>query len=329
MNFLNPEYFALILLLPLAVYFFKGRKSGKLSFLQFSNFGGIRQQADSRQKLLGFFDVIAALCLVTALARPVSLEKVVTPPVEGKDIMVALDVSGSMEALDFQPKNRMEAAKTVVEQFVNARKTDRLGLVFFSKDSFLQVPLTTDYTMYINLLRRIKTGVIEDGTAIGNGLGLAISRLEDSKTKSRLIILLTDGDNNSGNLSPEAAADIAKKYGIKVYTILIGTDKPVPFPAGKDIFGRDAYQNVQMKTNPALLQKIADTTGGRFYKSISTEELKNTFAEIDKLEKSPVPAKKFKLYSEFAPYFIIAGILLLLIARLLAVLFPLYPEVER
>ncbi len=289
----------------------------------------LRRRADGRAGIARFFDVIAVILLGVALARPVSVERVVTPPVEGKDIMIALDISGSMEALDFQPKNRIEAAKGVIEQFVKSRSSDRLGLVFFARESFLQVPLTSDYTMFVNLLRKLETGVIEDGTAIGNGLALAVSRLEQSKAKSRLVILLTDGDNNSGNVSPEAAAKAAKDLGIKVYTILIGTNKPVPFPAGKDIFGRDAYQTVTMKVNPDLLRNIADTTGGKFYSSISTEELRRAFAEIDALEKSPLPAQKYKLYDEFAPYFILAALLSLLVGRLLALLFPLYPEVER
>jgi Ca-activated chloride channel family protein len=176
---------------------------------------------------------------------------------------------------------------------------------------------------------RLRFGVIDDGTAIGNGLGLALSRLEDSKAKSRLVILLTDGDNNSGNVSPETAADIAQKLGIKIYTILIGTDKPVPFPAGKDIFGRDTYQTVPVKINPDLLKRLAETTGGKFYRSISTDELRRAFNDIDKLEKSPVPAQKYKLYDEFAPYFIAVALLLILFGRLFALLFPLYPEVER
>lgn len=288
-----------------------------------------RRNADGRIYLGRFFDVVAIVLLGIALARPVSVEKVITPPVEGKDIMIALDISGSMEALDFQPKNRIEAAKGVIEQFVRSRSSDRLGLVFFARESFLQVPLTSDYTMFVNLLRKLETGVIEDGTAIGNGLALAISRLEQSKAKSRLVILLTDGDNNSGNVSPEAAAKAAKDIGVKVYTVLIGTNKPVPFPAGKDIFGRDTYQTVTMKVNPELLQSIADTTGGKFYRSISTDELRRAFAEIDALEKSPLPAQKYHLYDEFAPYFILAAILCLILGRLGALLFPLYPEVER
>lgn len=329
MELVHPTYLLALLLLPLLWLLFRSRRRGGGGILHFTDFAGMRRAADSRWRICRFFDVLAFVLLVVAFARPVSLDRVITPPVEGKDIVIALDVSGSMEALDFQPKNRIAAAKGVIEQFVRERRSDRLGLVFFAKESFLQVPLTTDYTMFVNLLQRLTTGVIDDGTAIGNGLGLALSRLEDSKAKSRLVILLTDGDNNSGNVSPEATAEIAKKLGIKIYTILIGTNKPVPFPAGKDLFGRDAYQTVTMKVNPDLLKRIADTTGGRAYTSISTDELRRAFTEIDKLEKSPVPAQKYKLYDEFAPYFIALALLLILLGRLFALLFPLYPEVER
>jgi Mg-chelatase subunit ChlD len=295
----------------------------------FTNFHNLRSKANAKYFLPQFFDFLALFILVFALARPVTLEKTVTPPVEGKDIMIALDVSGSMEALDFQPKNRITAAKNVIEAFVKGRKSDRLGLVFFAKESFLQIPLTTDYDIFNELLARVTTGVIEDGTAIGNGLGLALSRLESSKAKSKVIILLTDGDNNSGNISPETAASLAAEQGVKIYSILIGTSGLVPFPAGKDFFGRDTFQKVQMKVNPELLRNISDKSGGKFYQSISTEELEKAFKDIDELEKSPIPARKLKIYNEYAPDFIILAMIFILLARIFAIIFKVYPEVER
>ena len=295
----------------------------------FTNFHFLRSKANAKYFLPQFFDFLALFILVFALARPVTLEKTVTPPVEGKDIMIALDVSGSMEALDFQPKNSITAAKNIIEEFVKGRKSDRLGLVFFAKESFLQVPLTTDYDIFNELLARVTTGVIEDGTAIGNGLGLALSRLESSKAKSKVIILLTDGDNNSGNISPETAANLAAEKGVKVYSILIGTNGLVPFPAGKDFFGRDTFQKVQMKVNPELLKNISDKSGGKFYQSISTEELQKAFKDIDELEKSPIPARKLKIYNEYAPDFIILAMILILLARIFSIIFKVYPEVER
>ena len=215
MKFLDP-YALILLAVPLILIVVKVRTGGGFVRTFFTNFRSMRSQVSAAYFLPQFFDVAALILLIVALARPVSLEKTIVPPVEGKDIMVVLDVSGSMEALDFQPKNRIEAAKLVIKNFIKGRHSDRLGLVFFAKDSFLQVPLTTDYDVYQELLSRLKTGVIEDGTAIGNGVGLALSRLESSKAKSRVVILLTDGDNNAGNLSPETASEIAKKEGIKI-----------------------------------------------------------------------------------------------------------------
>lgn len=305
------------------------RSKTRRNSVAFTNFHFLRSKANAKYFLPQFFDFLALFILVFALARPVTLEKTVTPPVEGKDIMIALDISGSMEALDFQPKNRITAAKNVIEAFVKGRKSDRLGLVFFAKESFLQIPLTTDYDIFNELLARVTTGVIEDGTAIGNGLGLALSRLESSKAKSKVIILLTDGDNNSGNISPETAANLAAEQGVKVYSILIGTNGLVPFPAGKDFFGRDTFQKVQMKVNPELLRNISDKSGGKFYQSISTEELQKAFKDIDELEKSPIPARKLKIYNEYAPDFIILAMIIILLARIFSIIFKVYPEVER
>ena len=325
---LEPLFLLLwIPLVLLAVLLIKSKT--RRNSVAFTNFHNLRSKANAKYFLLQFFDFIALFILVFALARPVTLEKTVTPPVEGKDIMIALDVSGSMEALDFQPKNRITAAKNIIEEFVKGRKSDRLGLVFFAKESFLQVPLTTDYDIFNELLARVTTGVIEDGTAIGNGLGLALSRLESSKAKSKVIILLTDGDNNSGNISPETAASLAAEQGVKIYSILIGTNGLVPFPAGKDFFGRDTFQKVQMKVNPELLRNISDKAGGKFYQSISTEELQKAFKDIDELEKSPIPARKLKIYNEYAPDFIILAMIFILLARIFSMIFKVYPEVER
>lgn len=328
MFLLDPLFLLLwIPLVLLAVLVIKSRT--KRNSVAFTNFRFLRSKANAKYFLPQFFDFLALFILVFAFARPVTLEKTVTPPVEGKDIMIALDVSGSMEALDFQPKNRITAAKNIIEEFVKGRKSDRLGLVFFAKESFLQIPLTTDYDIFNELLARVTTGVIEDGTAIGNGLGLALSRLESSKAKSKVIILLTDGDNNSGNISPETAANLAAEQGVKVYSILIGTNGLVPFPAGKDFFGRDTFQKVQMKVNPELLRNISDKSGGKFYQSISTEELQKAFKDIDELEKSPIPARKLKIYNEYAPDFIILAMIFILLARIFSMIFKIYPEVER
>ncbi|MGI6393431.1 MAG: VWA domain-containing protein [bacterium] len=328
MMLLNPLW--LILLIPaIVIAFFQVKSKGGKSALFYTNFENGREKSSYLYFAPHVIDFIAVVILIFALARPVSLEKIVSPPVEGKDIMFALDVSGSMEALDFQPKNRIETAKNVIESFVKGRTSDRIGLVFFAKESFLQVPLTTDYDIFIELLSRIKTGVIEDGTAIGNGLGLAVSRLESSSAKSKVVILLTDGDNNAGNISPLDAAEYAAEKGVKIYSILIGTDDEVPFPAGKDFFGRETFQKVKIKINPDLLKQISEKSKGKFYQSISTEELKKVFEEIDGLEKSPVAARKLKIYKEYASSFIVFAMALIMLARLFAMIFKVYPEVER
>lgn len=326
MRFLNPW---LLLLLVFVFAPFVAHWQLKGSRILFSNWSGIRKTVGLYWQLPLLIDAIAIFLLVLALARPVNLDKVITPPVEGKDIMIALDVSGSMEALDFKPNNRLEAAKQVIAQFIKERTNDRIGLVFFASDAYLQVPLTMDYGMFTTLMTRLKTGVIEDGTAIGNGLGLALSRLDESKTKSRILILLTDGANNAGNVSPDNAAEIAKKIGVKIYPILIGTDKPVQFPAGKDFFGRMSYRKVKMKTDPALMRRLAQVTGGTFFQSLDTKDLQKSFAEIDTLEKSPIPSKTYRTYKEYAQQLIIAAMILILLARIFALIFPLFPEVER
>ena len=326
MRFLNP--WALLLLVFVAAPFI-ARWRLKGSRILFSNWNNIRKTAGAHWEFPLLFDAVAIALLVFALARPVNLDKVITPPVEGKDIMIALDVSGSMEALDFKPHNRLEAAKKVIEQFVKGRTNDRIGLVFFAGDAYLQVPLTMDYGMFAMLTNRLKTGVIEDGTAIGNGLGLALSRLDESSAKSRLLILLTDGANNAGNVSPDNAAEIAKKIGVKIYPILIGTDKEVPFPAGKNLFGRMSYRQVKMKTDPALMKRLAEATGGTFFQSLDTKELQKSFAQIDTLEKSPIPSKTYRTYKEYAQQLIIFAMILILLARIFALIFPLFPEVER
>ncbi len=327
MFLIDPLYLLLLLVLPIVIIL-RNRKKAGVAVL-FSNFCNFRKSSSFKYSLAQLFDVAAVILAIFALARPVTLEREISPPVEGKDIMIVLDVSGSMEALDFQPKNRMEAAKEVIRDFVRTRKNDRIGLVFFARDAFLQVPLTTDYDIFNELLAKIKTGVIQDGTAIGNGIGLALSRLQNSNAKSRIVILLTDGDNNAGNISPVTAAEIASKEGIRIYSVLIGTDELVPFPTGKDMFGRMTYQNVHIKTDPDLLKKISSMSGGKFYQSISTEELQRAFHDIDQLEKSAIPARSIRVYKEHAPLFILIALMLICLARLSGMIFKVYPEVER
>ena len=209
--------------------------------------------------------------------------------VEGIDIVVAFDLSTSMLAADFRPKDRITVAKEVLRNFIASRQNDRIGLVVFAGEAYTQCPLTLDYKVLDALLDQVRTGVIIDGTAIGNALGTAVNRLRESDAKSRVVILITDGDNNAGNLSPVQAAEIAKDLGIKVYTILIGKGGRVPYPTGTDMFGRTTYEPVEIDVNPQLLQQIATVTGGAYYPATDKESLESGLhAVLDSLEKSKI-----------------------------------------
>jgi Ca-activated chloride channel homolog len=209
--------------------------------------------------------------------------------VEGIDIVVAFDLSTSMLAADFRPKDRITVAKEVLKNFIESRQNDRIGLVVFAGEAYTQCPLTLDYKVLEELLEQVRTGVIVDGTAIGNALATAVNRLRESDAKSRVIILITDGDNNAGNISPLQAAGIAKDLGVKVYTILIGKGGRVPYPTGTDLFGRTTYEPVEIDVNPQLLQQIAQTTNGAFYPATDKESLeKGLRAVLDSLAKSKI-----------------------------------------
>jgi Ca-activated chloride channel homolog len=209
--------------------------------------------------------------------------------VEGIDIVVAFDLSTSMLAADFRPKDRLTVAKEVLRSFIASRQNDRIGLVVFAGEAYTQCPLTLDYKVLDSLLDQVRTGVIVDGTAIGNALGTAVNRLRESDAKSRVVILITDGDNNAGNLSPLQAAGIAKDLGIKVFTILIGKGGRVPYPTGTDLFGRTTYEPVEIDVNPELLQQIAKVTGGAYYAATDKESLERGLSDVlDSLEKSKI-----------------------------------------
>ncbi len=209
--------------------------------------------------------------------------------VEGIDIVVAFDLSTSMLAADFRPKDRITVAKEVLKNFIESRQNDRIGLVVFAGEAYTQCPLTLDYKVLEELLQQVRTGVIVDGTAIGNALATAVNRLRESDAKSRVVILITDGDNNAGNISPLQAAQIAKELGIKVYTILIGKGGRVPYPTGTDLFGRTTYEPVEIDVNPELLQQIAKVTGGAYYPATDKESLESGLhAVLDSLEKSKI-----------------------------------------
>lgn len=255
--------------------------------------------------------VLTLSMVIIVLARPQSSDSWEESDIEGIDIMLATDVSTSMLAMDLKP-NRIEAAKEVAAQFVSSRKNDNIGLTIFAGESFTQCPLTIDHAVMLNMLNAVKcdialNGIIEDGTAIGMGIANGVSRLKDSKAKSKVIILLTDGSNNSGEISPEAAAEIAKEFGIRIYTIAVGTNSDTaPFPYGDQII------NVPVEIDENTLKNIAEITNGKYYRATSKESLSEIYSEIDKLERTKLHARQFSAYNEEYQIFALIALLSLL-----------------
>ncbi|MBI1184710.1 VWA domain-containing protein, partial [bacterium] len=257
------------------------------------------------------FRSLAIALIIVALARPqtmLSKEKVST---EGIDIVLAIDISSSMLAQDFKP-NRLQAASQVAQEFIEGRPNDRIGLVVFAGESFTQCPITTDHKVLLDALKNLESGLIEDGTAIGMGLATAADRLKDSESKSKVIILLTDGENNQGTIDPKTAADIAASLKMRVYTIGVGTEGMAPYPV-KDHYGRTVLQSVKVDIDEELLEYIANHTGVSYYRATNEGKLDEIFHEIDRLEKNRVEVASFRRYQErYLPLAIAAFILLLL-----------------
>ena len=259
--------------------------------------------------------ILAFTMIVFVLARPQTQNSWKNKTIEGIDIMLAIDVSTSMLAEDLKP-NRIEAAKQVASEFITGRPNDNIGLSIFAGEAFTQCPMTIDHASLLNLLHNVRTdiaarGLIEDGTAIGMGLANAVSRLKDSKAKSKVVILLTDGSNNRGDISPMTAAEIARSLGIRVYTIGVGTNKVAPYPM--PVAGGVQYVNIPVEIDSKMLSEIAVATEGDFYRATNTKELRKIYQEIDQLEKSKLNVKKFsKKYEAYQPFAIIAVLALLL-----------------
>lgn len=310
--FKNPEYFYLLLVLaPMIVwYIFRHRKSGaSIRFSSFMGFRTIKKGWKHTLRHLPFVLQLLGIALLTvALARPQSSNSWQNVTTEGIDIVIALDISTSMLARDFQP-DRLEAAKKVATQFISGRTNDKIGLVVFAGESFTQCPLTTDHAVLINLFQDIHSNMIEDGTAIGNGLATSVARLKESDAKSRVIILLTDGENNRGAIAPVTAAELAKTYGIRVYTVGVGTigmaPYPVPTPFGIQI------RDVEVKIDEKTLKEIADITGGSYFRATNNNKLVQIYEQIDKLEKSKIEVKEFsKKDEEFQRYAALAALVM-------------------
>lgn len=278
-----------------------------------NKFNGERSSAKAvlRHSLFAF-RVIAVSFLIIALARPQSRSSYKNVSTQGIDIVLSMDISASMLAQDFKP-SRIEASKEVAINFIDMRPNDRIGLVIFSGESFTQCPITTDHAIIKNMFSAIKTGMVQDGTAIGMGLATAVSRIKTSDAKSKVIILLTDGVNNSGAVSPETAAEIAKTFGIRVYTIGIGTMGKAYSPVAIYPNGQYEYDFVDVKIDEGMLTRIAESTGGKYFRATNKQKLQEIYKEIDKLEKTKIEEKSFTNKEEcFLPFALISALLLAL-----------------
>ncbi|MDD4922804.1 MAG: VWA domain-containing protein [Bacteroidales bacterium] len=310
----NPYYLYLLLLILPAVFWYIQKRKKRYATLQVSNsfaFEGIKPSWKDRLEHLPFIlKMLAFVMIVVVLARPQSTNSWQNVSTDGIDIVVALDISSSMLAEDLKP-NRLEAAKNVASSFISGRPNDNIGLVVFSAESFTQCPLTTDHAVLLNLFGGIQSGMIEDGTAIGLGLANAVSRIKDSQAKSKVIILLTDGSNNRGDIDPITAADIAKTFGVRVYTIGIGTKGKAPYPF-QTAYGVQ-YQNIDVVIDEQPLRQIASITGGEYYRATNNNKLKSIYEEIDQLEKTKMKVHEFSKKNEEYRIFGMAALLLLLL----------------
>lgn len=311
-TFLNPYFLWLLLTIPAAIFWHFYNKNKRDASLKISSTQAFKNNPSILSKikpLLFYVRLLALAFMIVALARPRSVDvSIKRKSTSGIDIVMAIDVSGSMLAKDLKP-NRLEALKKVASKFANDRINDRIGIVVYAGESYTKTPVTSDDIIVQQAIKSIEydDSIIEDGTGIGVGLATAINRLRESKAKSRIIILLTDGVNNSGTIDPRMAADIAKKYGIKVYTIGIGTNGRAMFPYAKDPSGKFLYQMMDVEIDEGLMKEIAKKTDGIYYRATSNEKLQDIYDNINKLEKTEIKEKKYTNYNEyFKPLLLIA-----------------------
>ena len=317
-TFLNPEFFWLFLVIPIAIAWLFFKRKQQSATLKISSIGGFKSSKSILAKLKPYLNVlriIALSLLIIALARPRTVDiSNQTKTTKGIDIVMAIDLSSSMLAKDLRP-NRMEALKQVASNFVDARPNDRIGVVVYAAEAYTKTPVTSDKAIVKEAISDIKYDkVLQDGTGIGMGLTTAVNRLKESKAKSKIIILLTDGVNNAGFIEPETASEIAKEYGIKVYTIGLGSNGMAEFPYAYAPNGRDfLYKMMPVEIDQELMKTIARNTGGKYFRASSNSKLESIYDEINKLETTEIEELKFYDYDEkFRPFVWIAGILLLL-----------------
>jgi Ca-activated chloride channel family protein len=315
-TFLNPLFFWLLLLIPLAILWYVLKYKNQTAELKLSSLKGFEAKNDVLPKLkhaLFVFRLIALALIITALARPrTSSTTTKTKTTKGIDIVMAIDVSASMLARDLKP-NRLEALKNVASDFIKGRPNDRIGLVEYAGESYTKTPITSDKSIVLRSLESIEyNSIIEGGTAIGMGLATSVNRLKDSKAKSKVIILLTDGVNNGGAINPKIASELAKEFGIKTYTIGLGTNGMAFSPVAIKPNGLFQYGNIKVEIDEALLKDIAAQTGGKYFRATNNKKLETIYEEINKLEKTDVEELKFTSYKElFRPLLLIAMFLLL------------------
>jgi Ca-activated chloride channel family protein len=316
-TFLNPEFFWLLLLIPIAIAWLFWKGNHQTATLKISSLQGFKSSNSLIVRLkpmLNVFRLLALSSLVVAMARPRTVDvSNKTKTTKGIDIVMAVDVSGSMLAKDLKP-NRMEALKRVAADFVDERPNDRIGLVLYASEAYTKTPVTSDKAVVQEAIKSIKYDtVLQDGTGIGMGLATAVNRLKDSKAKSKVIILMTDGVNNAGFIEPETAADIAQQYGIKVYTIGIGTNGMADFPYAITPNGQILFQMMKVEIDEQLLKNIAKKTEGKYFRATSNSKLAEIYASINKLETTEVKELRFYDYDEkFRPFVWLAGFLILL-----------------
>ena len=312
-TFANPWCLLLLLIIPAIIAYYVYNRKRLTAEIRFSSTKVFQEMPKSYKHYLRYLPLalhmLALAALIIAIARPQKSDSWSNQTTEGIDIVMAVDISSSMLAEDLKP-NRLRAAKKVATEFISSRRNDNIGLVVFAGESFTQCPLTINHAELINLLNGIESGMIEDGTAIGSGLATAVNRIKDSKAKSKVIILLTDGSNNRGQIAPSTAGEIAKSFGIRVYTIGVGTRGMAPYPF-QTPYGVQ-YQDVEVDIDEESLKNIAETTGGEYFRATDTKSLSSIYREIDKLEKTKIEVKEFSKKEELYHWFVLVLVVCLI-----------------
>tara|TARA_B100000902_G_scaffold366063_1_gene387531 strand:+ start:205 stop:1203 length:999 start_codon:yes stop_codon:yes gene_type:complete len=315
LEFLNPEYFILLVIIPIIIlwnYFNRDRLTNSIKFSNSEAFGDSDNFYSKIKSTLKYLRLISIILIITALARPQVIDTSTRIKTNsGIDIIMAIDVSASMLAKDLKP-NRLDALKNVADEFIKNRVSDRIGLVEYAGESYTKTPLTTDKSIILKSLKDIKyNNIIEGGTAIGMGLATSVNRIKESKAKSKVIILLTDGVNNAGFIDPVTAAELAKEFQIKIYSIGLGTNGLALSPVGIDARGKFNYANVQVEIDENLLTQISEMTGGKYFRATDNDRLKEIYSDIDKLEKTEIEEFKYYSVDEKFRYFLLPAIILI------------------